>query len=50
MQQRRAYMSRILQYLHNVRTNVKSESGVELVAPSSIKCRILLTEFLNGRF
>ena len=43
LQQRRTNMSGILQYLHNDRTNFKSESEVELVTvPSSIKCYITL--------
>ena len=40
IQQRRTNISGILQYLHNGRTNVESESKVELVAVlSSIRCR-----------
>ena len=48
MQQRRTNTSGILQYLDIDRTNVESESEVELVTvPSSIRRRRLLVELLN---
>ena len=49
MQQRRTDVSGILQYLHNGRTNVQSESEKELVTnPPSIKCRKLIVELLDA--
>ena len=48
MQQRRTDASGILQYLHNGRTNIQSESEIELVTvPTSIKCRKLIVELLE---
>ena len=48
MQQRRTDASGILQYLHNGRTNIQSESEIELVTVlTSIKCRKLIVELLE---
>lgn len=48
MQQRRTDISGVLQYLHNGRTKVQSESETEFVTVhSSIKCRKLIVELLE---